>query len=248
MKDLSKYIFPAVLIIFGILFLAVGASKDQDSLFMIGAASILGVGVISLLNAMGIITKSLNMAAMAVLVLGAAGLAYLDFKSIKDPVDFMKEKDRRYSFVIQNLKDIRTVELAYKSAKGIYSPSFDSLLNFVRLDSFKVVKAIGMVPDTLTEEEALEMGLVSRDTSMISVHDSLFNARNLVGHVGDFYLDSLPYVPYGAGEKFVLETAEIERGSVKVPVFQVTDGKPFDKKQVLKVGSLTDPSTSGNWE
>ena len=185
---------------------------------------------------------------LGVLVLGSIGLVALDYKSIKDPVDFMAEKERRYEYVIQNLKDIRTAQLAFKATNGIYAPTFDTLINFVRLDSFKVVKAIGMVPDTLTEMEALELGIVSRDTTMSSVQDSIFGARYLKDYVGSFYLDSLPYIPFGQGVVFEMETSEIERGSVKVPVFQVVDANPFDKKQILKVGSLSDPSTSGNWE
>lgn len=248
MKDYSKFVFPAVLILAGILFLGIGASKDQNSLFMIGSAAIAGAGVISLLGALGILNKGANMGALAVLILGSIGLTALDYKSIKDPVDFMNEKERRYKYVIQNLKDIRTAQLAYKSSKGVYATRFDSLINFVRLDSFKVVKAIGMVPDTLTEMEALELGLVSRDTTMAAVQDSIFGTRYLKDHHGEFFLDSLPYVPFGGGATFDMQTGEIERGSVSVQVFQVMDSKPFDKKQVLKVGSLADPSTSGNWE
>ena len=249
MKDISKFIFPGVLIVSGIVVLALGASKDQNGLFMIGATAVLLAGAISLLGALQILSKGINVAAMAVLVLGSIGLAALDFKSIKDPVDFMAEKERRYDYVIQNLKDIRTAQLAYKASRGGYASRFDSLINFVRLDSFKVVKAIGMVPDSLTEMQALELGLVSRDTSKVPVQDSIFGARYLNDdYIGDFSLDSLPYVPFGDGATFEMETGKIERGSVSVPVFQVVDSKPFDKKQILKVGSLSDPSTNGNWE
>lgn len=233
----------------GVITLGIGVNTGQNSAFLIGCGAFFGIGVISLLNALGIISGVLNKVLMVVLILGAVGLASLDYKSIKDPVDFMNEKDRRYAYVIQGLKNIRTAEIAYKAARGTYTNSYDSLLNFIKTDSFKVVKAIGMVPDTLTEAQALEMGLVSRDTIPFSVQDSIFGQRYQTDdYHGKFILDSLPYVPFGGGAKYKLETGEIERGSVSVPVFEATDSKPFDKKQVLKVGSLSDPSTSGNWE
>lgn len=250
MKDINKLIFPAVMLIAGIIVLAIGFSKDQNGPFMIGATAILIVGIISLLGALGVLNKGLNMGIMVLLVLGSIGLAALDYKSIKDPVDFNNEKERRYEYVIQNLKDIRTAELAFKASKGRYTARFDSLLKFVKLDSFVVVKKIGMLPDSLIgqEELAIELGLISRDTTMSSVQDSIFGSRFMKTHFGDFVLDSLPYIPYGGGEIFKLEASIIERGSINVQVFQATDAKPFDKKEVLKVGSLSDPSTSGNWE
>jgi len=35
---------------------------------------------------------------------------------------------------------------------------------------------------------------------------------------------------------------------VKVPVFQATDSKPFDPRDPMQVGSMSDPKTNGNWE
>jgi hypothetical protein len=159
--------------------------------------------------------------------------AYLIFKGINEPIQFNKEKKYRYSFVIQKLKDLRTAQSAYKSVKGHYTNNYDSLLTFVKQDSFILVKQIGNPDDTTA--------VIVRDTSYLSVKDSLY--------VDGYIVDSLPYVPFTNGaNKFKMEAGEIEKGKVKVKVFEITDTKPFDENQILKVGSMTEPSNAGNWE
>ncbi len=157
---------------------------------------------------------------------------YLIFKGIYDPIQFNKEKKYRYSFVIQKLKDIRTAQIAYKSVNGAYTGSFDSLVEFLKNGNFSVIKQIGNVEDSAA--------VIIRDTILIPVKDSLF-AKN-------YPIDSLPYVPFGEGAKFKLSAGEIEKGKVKVKVFEAVDTAPFDPKQVLQVGSMTEPSNAGNWE
>jgi len=160
-------------------------------------------------------------------------LAFLIFKGINEPIKFNKEKKYRYSFVIQKLKDIRTSQIAYKSVKGEFTNNYDSLLYFIKRDSFPLVKQIGNPDDTTA--------IVIRDTVMLSVRDSLFPK--------EYIIDSLPFVPFTGGKsKFDMQAGEIEKGKVKVKVFEVLDTAPFDKNEVLKVGSMTEPSNAGNWE
>lgn len=159
-------------------------------------------------------------------------LAFLIFRSIYEPIKFNEEKDYRYGFVINRLKDIRTAELAYKSENGSYTGSFDTLLNFIKNGQFSLIKQIGNVEDSAA--------VIIRDTIFVSVKDSLFP--------GNYPIDSLPYVPFGNGAKFKLQAGEIEKGKVKVKVFEAEDSAPFDKNEVLKVGSMTEPSNAGNWE
>lgn len=159
-------------------------------------------------------------------------LSYLIFRSINEPIKFNKEREHRYSYVIQRLKDIRTSQIAYKSVNGAYAPNFDSLIGFIKNGQFPLIKQIGNAEDS--------MAVVVRDTILVSVKDSLFP--------GNYPIDSLPFVPFGNGAKFKMQAGEIEKGKVKVKVFEVEDTAPFDKKQVLKVGSMTEPSNAGNWE
>lgn len=159
-------------------------------------------------------------------------LSYLIFRGINEPIKFNKEKAYRYSFVIQKLKDIRTAEIAYKSVNGSYTGSFDTLINFVKTGEFSLIKQIGNIEDSTA--------VIIRDTITIAVRDSIFPPA--------YPIDSLPFVPFGNGAKFKLEAGEIEKGKVIVKVFQAEDTAPFDPKEVLRVGSMTEPSNSGNWE
>jgi hypothetical protein len=127
-----------------------------------------------------------------------------------------------------------------------YAPNFDSLFTFINTDSFPVIKAIGTVPDTLTEQQAVDMGIVRRDTSLVSVRDSLFKME------GD--INEVKLIPFSKNQEFAMETGVIEKGQVKVPVIEIIaanmyifDGiepEYYDPKKGLYVGSMTDPSTS----
>jgi hypothetical protein len=186
-------------------------------------------------------------------------LAYLVFNSISGKIAFEDETKRRREVVIERLKDIRIAQLAYKSVNAKYAKNFDVLMDFVKNDSFPVIKALGTVPDTLTEEAAVEMGLVTRDTAFLSVKDSIFSGGYLKDHKVAFYIDSLPFIPFGAGSLFDIDAGQVEKGKVKVQVFEVfarflhiymgldTDNESIDLEDGLRVGSMNEPSTSGNW-
>jgi len=193
-------------------------------------------------------------------------LAFALFRSIQKPIKFEKEKAIRYDAVIQNLKDIRTAQIAFKDVNNRYTGDFDTLINFIKYDSFPMIKAIGRIPDELVDSlgvkkaeiEALRRGLISRDTVKIGILDSLFAKH--------YPIDSIRYIPYGNGAEFKLGAGVVETGSkVKVQVFEASaenfvilngldrqliinlnDGKDFPG---LKVGSLVEATNNaGNWE
>ncbi len=199
---------------------------------------------------------------MALLLALIVLFAYVDYATVEAPIAFKREKERRYKYVIQRLKDIRTAENAYKEAYEKYTGSFDTLINFVKYDSFKVVRNMGSynedtlteeravelgiilrrLPDSLTAEEAVKRGYVVRDTIKVSVLDSIFPPN--------YPIDSIRYVPFSGGVEFKLGATILKTGSgVDVPVFEAVDMAPFDKYDTLKVGSLTEANNgSGNWE
>ena len=57
-------------------------------------------------------------------------LAYLIYSSIMKPVRFDREADARKQVAVERLKDIRTIQAVYKSAKGYYAPKMDTLIDF----------------------------------------------------------------------------------------------------------------------
>ena len=190
-----------------------------------------------------------------VLALVIVVLGYLIYESIMEPVRLNQEVASRESVVIQRLRDIRQVQAAHRSRFGVFNSSLDSLVRFVRNDSLPVIRAVGSVPDTLTETEAVNLGIVQRDTIWVRAVDSLLRRAR-------YPLDSLPYVPFTDGVRFVMDAGKIERGLTQLPVFEAfalpTDYlRDIDRWRIyytrdieagLRVGSLIEASTDGNWE
>ena len=178
------------------------------------------------------------------LIAVAIVLAVMVYRSIMQPVRFEKEKNTRTAVLVQQMKDIRTVQQA----------------------------------DTLTEEQAIEMGIVSRDTLTENAYDYLFlqdngqnkdrgNAARYADKSG--FLANLFKVPYNmSGKTISMEAGYIDKSGYKVPVFEATvpfevllegmDGnllrneiinaETYHKYPGVKVGSMEEAITEGNWE
>lgn len=250
MNDFAKYRSPASLIAFGLLIVVFALSSGQGPLFLLGGVTIMIAGVIALLSAMNKVNRTMQMV-LTVVLLGMVGLlGFQNFRVIKEPLDFMAERDARYEVIEQRLKDIRQLQISYKKTRGFYCQSLDSLIYFVNNDSIIEVKATGEVPDSLTEFQALQQKIITRDTFLTPAMEVVFNSKYMETRDVRYQLvvDSLPYVPFAGGAKFILNAGEIDRGNAMVPVFEAMDSKPFDPEYVLKVGSMTEPSVSGNWE
>lgn len=188
------------------------------------------------------------------------GLGYMVVESIMEPVRFNSEKNKREQMVIRKLEDIRSGELAYRRINGKYTASWDTLINFLKHSEFFVVKEFADPNDTTFTKT------IRDTTGTIAVIDSLFGNRP------NFKIDQLKYVPipqkYFANETFELRAGKIERGGVPVQVFEshvtyevmlkglddqlilnlVKSVKEMNKFPGLKVGSLTEASTEGNWK
>ncbi|HOY39111.1 MAG TPA: hypothetical protein PLK75_07400 [Bacteroidales bacterium] len=202
--------------------------------------------------------KILNISIKLVLVAAAVVLVYFIVAGIRKPIDFEKQRADRYQKTISRLIDIRTAQVAYKSIYGCYTPSFDTLINFIKNGKMPVVKAIGSVPDSLTELQALKMGIIKRDTVYLNIKDTLFK------HI-DYPIEEICRIPVGTKVKFRMDTASVMTGSeVLVKVFEAKANNwdilqgldrqyvinfNEEKDSVLKVGSLeTANNNAGNWE
>ena len=187
-------------------------------------------------------------------------LAWLVYRSPISLKEFQEETNFRKSAVIQDLKDIRTAQIAFKDKYRVYAGDFNSLLSFVKNDSLAVVKAIGETPDSLTEDQALLAGIISRDTVFIPVYQTIYNQDYLDTRDSrfPFDLEKLSMVPF-SDETFNIESGNIEKGKVVVQVFEVSTtfgtflngldatNKGIDLDNTLRVGSMSDASINGNW-
>ncbi len=187
-------------------------------------------------------------------------LAWLVYRSPISLKEFQEETNYRKSAVIQDLKDIRTAQIAFKDKYRVYAGDFNSLLSFVKNDSLAVVKAIGETPDSLTEDQALLAGIISRDTVFVPVYETIYNQDYLDTRDSrfPFDLEMLSMVPF-SDETFSIESGNIEKGKVVVQVFEVSTtfgtflngldatNKGIDLNNTLRVGSMSDASINGNW-
>ena len=212
------------------------------------------------------------------LILGIIFLALMIFRSISRPEKFNDIYTARKAEVVVKLRDIRTLQAFYKSEKGSYAKSFDQLRDFWNNGKMTVVVKEGHVPDTLTEAQALKIGIIRRDTMTVKAKDEMLKS------LPNFDIDRFDIVPYSKGERFSLEADTIVRANIPVYVYQVIAqkkqylknldedprvksvflgsflysglqeqflGANFDYRDNVKdviLGSLTEPSTDGNWE
>ena len=192
-----------------------------------------------------------------ILFAAICAVAYLVVESVQKPLRFNVQQKIRYDATIQRLKEIRTAQVAFRSEYKEYTRSFDTLIKFLKTDSFKVVKIIGDEDDSAS----VATGKIFRETIMVSVLDSLFKKG--------YHVDSLRYVPFTDGVQFEMDTANLKAGNVIVNVFEAkihndillkgldpqllvnfnADRKLKAGYSGLKVGSLTETTNnSGNWE
>ena len=188
-------------------------------------------------------------------------LAYFVYNSINSEVEFQKLAKVRIAENIQKLKDIRAVQISYKNKYKGFSDDFDSLLVFMNYDSVAVVKSEGEAPDSLTELQAVQAGLISRDTIYIAAKSHIFNEDYLTTRNEKFPLniEQLQYIPYTADKSYEIDAGSVEKGEVIVQVFEVSakygdvligldaEHKKYDLSSFLRVGSMSEASLNGNW-
>jgi len=163
------------------------------------------------------------------------GLLYLIYSSIMKPVNFNKQKDYRSTVAIQRLKDIRTLQVAYKSVNGRFVSTADSLKNFYENGEMSIIMQVGSSDDSLamahtekikranrkiTGAKLYEMylagdkNLVFSVESKIPVRDTLFASRK------DFCIDSLKYIPFSGGQEIEMSAITKMVSGVPVPLFE----------------------------
>lgn len=206
-----------------------------------------------------------------VLAFVIVAFGYLAYQSIMKPIEFKKIKTQRYEKIIDQLKDIRKAQNAYKEVNNKYTGSFDTLISFIKSDSMPMVKSIGSLTDEqieagMTEKEAVVKGFITRDTIMVSALETTFDAN--------FNIDNLRYVPFTKEQvEFTMAAGVVVTGSkVQVQVFEAKVSNKYifadildeyndeyleengnririNKYPGLKVGSLEEANNgSGNWE
>ncbi len=190
-------------------------------------------------------------------------LGYMVFNSINGPVKFNKVKKARYAQAVENLRDIRTAQLAYRSITGKFEKDPEKLISFIDTAKFTLTQrrdsSFIRFNKILKIDEPKDTVVV--DTlGYASVKDSLFKTD---GH------KSMMKIPIkGIDGNFEMNAGFINKNDLRIAVFEAKVAKEvllgdLDKdllaqeKEVvsvdgvngpyLSVGSMTEVMTSGNW-
>ena len=168
-----------------------------------------------------------------ILPLAIIGLAYLVVESVTAPMKFAKEQEAREAVGIQRLKDIRDLQVAFKTEYGHFTPSVDSLKMFYNTGKIKVTMQIGSKDDSVAvaNTEALKRRnprikpdemlalyrkgekLVFQVENDVPVKDTLFHSRS------DFNIDSLAFIPF-SGDSIIMQSVVRKVSGVQVPLFE----------------------------
>ena len=192
-------------------------------------------------------------------------LAWQVVKSIQAPIKFNNEQKARETKVVERLIDIRNAEVLYKNANNKYTADFDSLIQFCQTAEIPIVKIVPDPTDTTFTRT------INDTLGFVKVMDSIKSTRE------NFNINDLKYVPFAENQQqFELEAGMIKRNGIDIPVFEArtpyevylaTPGANFNEKEWnqrrdnakaekesinryagLKVGSMEEASTDGNWE
>lgn len=186
---------------------------------------------------------------IALLAISVA-LAYFIYDGIQNKIEFRDITEQRREVVQERLNKAADAQKKFKQEKGRYAANFPELINFVKNDSLTIIKAIGNVPDSITEIEAVALGIVIRDTSLVPA-TTIFP--------DGFMVDSIKFVPFSGNEEFKIQAGVIEKNKVNVNVFEIsttlakvykglkTKNEAVKLTDELKVGSMSEPITTGNW-
>ena len=179
----------------------------------------------------GIVKKIVSV----LLIFVIAGLVYVIVQSVMQPVNFNKQMEYRKGVGVQRMKDLRTLQEAYKSVYGKFSQSADSLADFYKNGQMEVLMQIGSNDDSvavanteklkksfrgkITPEMMYKLyqegqNLVFSISSKINVRDTIFKNRS------DFNIDSLRYIPFSQGDTIQMDAIIKEVSGVKVPLFE----------------------------
>ena len=204
----------------------------------------------------------INIILFAIIVL----LAWQVVKSIQAPIKFNTEQKARETQVIERLLDIRNAEVLYKNATNKYTDNFDTLIKFWQNAEIPVVQ---MISKQNLEDSTYYT--VYDTIGFIKVMDSIKGKRE------NFNINDLKVVPFSQPQtNFELEAGTKESSGIKVPLFEARTpyevylaqpGAAFNEKEWkqrvdnlkaekesidryagLKVGSMEEASTEGNWE
>lgn len=192
------------------------------------------------------------------IVLGLAiiFLAYSLYAIIQEPIKFEEIKEKRYSAVKERLEEIRNAQKAHREVYNNFASEIDQLVAFVDTGKKAIIQrkdSSFMYYNETYQQEMQKDTIITTVLGYESVKNSVFNP--------DYNLNRLRYIPYTEKVEFILDATKIKVNDITVPVFaaEAPDTiifhdvlKKFDQyidnDHTLKIGSLSEPTLTGNWK
>jgi|SRR5690625_224507 len=188
-----------------------------------------------------------------ILLVAIVLLGYLTYASIKAPISFKDELDRRESVVIRKLNEIRRAQNVYRDVTGgSFADSWEKLLDTLKEGELMFIRIVGDPDDPDFDADNIE-----RDTSYMPALDTIIGMG--------INLDSLPIIPFSGGQTFDIDADTLTYQSTLVNVVEVGTeyskfmgkyadpaygryDKNYDPKKRIKFGDMKRPTTAGSWD
>lgn len=187
------------------------------------------------------------------LILGLiAFLGYALYSSIKEPIAFGAELNKRRDSVVERLKDIRQSQEIHRDITGVYAGSFEELKQTLMNDS---------IPSIALEADPSDPTNPDKFTKRITYSPAIDEVKKL-----DIDLDALAFVPFTDNKvRFEMQADTVSYQSTTVPVVETLTRfkefmgpfadpryrkyeKTYDPEAKIGFGSMTTPNLEGTWK
>lgn len=183
-------------------------------------------------------------------------LIYALYNIIQEPIQFEELKKERYTAVKTRLEKIRDAQKAHREIYGDFAGDFDKLIAFIDTGKRPIIErkdSSFMYYNERYQQEMSKDTIITKILGYEDVKQSLYSAG--------FDPSTLRTIPYSNNESFEMAAGKLEVNQVIVPVFEAKASNKaifhdvldkydqyIEEEQGLAIGSLTEPTLSGNWK
>jgi len=190
----------------------------------------------------------INLILLAIVV----ALVYVLAESIREPIAFKNERDKREAAVVDRLIQLRRGQELYRTVTGgEFADNWDDFKRVLRTGQVPFVKVIG------DPDDPNFTGEVTYDTTYADAIETV--------NENGWDLDELIIVPFSDGKTFDVQADTISYQKTLVNVVEVGTKRStfmgqyadpkykrydarYEPNSIIKFGDMNKPNTSGNWE
>lgn len=201
-------------------------------------------------------SSTVQLVLKVVLGLAIVGLSYFLYEIIQEPIRFEKIKEKRYTKIKERLENIRDAQKAYRAEYGTFAKDFNTLISFVDTGKQAIIerKDSSFMYYNKTYQQDMK-----KDTVIVSILGFREVKKNLFSE--SFNSSQMRFIPDTENQEFVLEAGSVRANEVVVSVFEAKAPNRvvfedvfkkyrqfIDADYALTIGSLQEPTLSGNWK